>query len=277
MPIVNTLAAVNVRGLRFAAGSVEFRRDDVRLGSVFFRLDATGDEEMKIHVRHRLDSADDTEGLRLHIHTLVDNLITELAFVTDISCGNAVIVRDDIDDVAIKSRITQQIVRSVEDGSIEVGTVDSISASVRPGNMRVTRELIVSPASETRLAETLGAAIAHPYKAVYAAILRTTDPIGRFILLYGLLMLLVGGDDGKQRAVDSWLEKKRPDIEWTVRKDRRGKVRRETIYTRLRNEIAHGIESGLGVELDQTRRRVRRILGETQAVVREAIHESLKH
>jgi hypothetical protein len=64
------------------------------------------------------------------------------------------------------------------------------------------------------------------------------ESVSRFVLLYGVC-LLVAGDD--QETVDAEIERHEPTIAKAIRPPYRGKVftSSETEYTRLRNELAH--------------------------------------
>ena len=276
MPVATTLAAVDVHGLRLPSGSVTFHRQDPILGHVDIRLDATGDQHMLIHLSCAFDGADRIPRLREYIRELIDNIVAEIAYVSDFACGTIATIQDDFDTASLTHTTPRVTVEVSEVGQAMVGSADTIRASVRPVEFRVVRELIVSAEAEPRLAERLAAAVAHPYKDTYAEILRTTDPIGRFILLYGFLTFLVGGEAGRQSTVDTWLAKTRSDIQVSVHTDTRGRSRRETVFTRLRNEIAHGLESRHTPDLKETRQRVHSAVRHLQTVVKEAIDESLE-
>jgi hypothetical protein len=268
-PIATTLATADVRGLRFPSGSIEVDRVDALLGSVKVNLDASGARDMRIRVRHTFDPSQNLAHLRLRVRTLIDNLLNELAFATDIPCGPATDLRDDLDDIAKPPPDRTTTIAASPDGTVVVHAADAIRASVRPGRGSLTRVLIVGPEREGELAASLGG-IEPPRlaKGIYASVLRATDPIARFILLYGLLQVLVGGENLSQESVDGWIMKKRPDIEQS--RSRRGW---ETTYRRLRNEIAHGLDPERDVDIARMRQEVQREIKGFQGLVKEAIVE----
>ena len=235
------------------------------------RLDATGGRDMQIRVSHGFDSTHELASVRRCIEKLINDLVHGLAFETDIPCGPAIVVRDDIDDVAKRSKAHPTTVVPSADGTATVHSGEVIRASVSPGRIRVTQVLIVGPEREGELAASLATEPAHLSKAIYASILRTIDPIGRFILLYGFLQVLVGGEGSKQECVDRWVERKRPDVERSTRPGTGKPGKSETLYSRLRNEIAHGLDPKRDVNIDELRREVQRAIKEFRALVKEAI------
>ena len=77
-----------------------------------------------------------------------------------------------------------------------------------------------------------------PHLATFRAALGCSDPIGRFLCLYGILMTIAGDD---QRAIDTIIERHEPGQIRTPRPDKPNV--QETSYTRLRNEVAHRMKS----------------------------------
>jgi hypothetical protein len=69
--------------------------------------------------------------------------------------------------------------------------------------------------------------------ATFRAALGCSDPIGQFLCLYGILMTVAGDD---QKAIDTLIELHEPGQVRTPRPDK--PHIQETVYTRLRNEVA---------------------------------------
>jgi len=96
----------------------------------------------------------------------------------------------------------------------------------------------------------------------YAFANAETDPISRYSFLYNLLLQIVGD---KQARVDSAILGIDPDCEHT-NSPNNGKL--ETVYTRIRNELAHKRE---GVSYHDTRASVIEVTDGFSGIVREII------
>lgn len=82
---------------------------------------------------------------------------------------------------------------------------------------------------------------------IYRTAMSVTDNISKFLILYGLLLIL---NNERQKSVDEYILRQLPDI-LTIK----GKYGDETIITRIRNSIAHpadGLDMGkLSRDVDQ--------------------------
>ena len=105
--------------------------------------------------------------------------------------------------------------------------------------------------------------------SLYRSALGTADPVAKFLILYLILYEVSGNVD--QRAVDDLIKQHVPSTAsapW-LRKDSKGKEKStdETIYTRLRNEIAHRI----GVSREKNRQEIISNLDPFQTIVHQAL------
>jgi hypothetical protein len=126
--------------------------------------------------------------------------------------------------------------------------------------------LIVGAEQETELVTSLQKTrkIDTHFRRIYRDILQSTDPIARFMLLYMLLMTVIGKDN--QASVDNWIRKHQPGV---VETKHPLKSYMETIYTRLRNEVAHGSERKVPIE--KTRSEINQNIEVFQNLVKRAL------
>jgi len=89
------------------------------------------------------------------------------------------------------------------------------------------------------------------------------DPVARFIFLYSILLFLRGDT---QKNVDEFVRTNEPDV--TESPSPRHEGGTETIYTRLRNELAHRRENA---DPKQTIQEVKDVVAGLQALARTAI------
>lgn len=98
------------------------------------------------------------------------------------------------------------------------------------------------------------------YKA-YKRCMDVDDVVSKFMFLYNILLCLVG--DSGQRNVDDLIK----SIDETVAESLSPRNRMETIYTRLRNEVAHN----RGVEFVSTDEEISHNINAFQCIVNKAI------
>ena len=92
--------------------------------------------------------------------------------------------------------------------------------------------------------------------------------VEEFVYLYGILMRLFGDDF---EAVDAFIRKAEPGVEQTPSKRPRAKPgEMETVYTRLRHELAHT----RNVPTDETRDGIETKVADLREVVWQAINQS---
>jgi hypothetical protein len=103
-------------------------------------------------------------------------------------------------------------------------------------------------------------------KVVYRLATSQADPLASFVLLYNILLQLC---NDKQADVDGLVRTIQPGVTSFPSPIKAGVM--ETIYTRLRNEIAH---QRPGVSLAQTYAQIKQVLPQFRELVRQAL---LKH
>ena len=107
-----------------------------------------------------------------------------------------------------------------------------------------------SPAGESRF-------------GLFRAARQSAGPVEEFMHLYNLLLMICNDD---QRKVDAFVRKTEPGAPQT-RSPRNPKVM-ETVYTRLRNELAHPRK---GVDLHDTKAEMANRLGGLVSLTKQAI------
>lgn len=106
-----------------------------------------------------------------------------------------------------------------------------------------------------------------PHLATLRAALGCDDPIGKFLCLYGILMTIAGDDQAK---IDAIIERHGPTPKEprTPRPDK--PLIKETVYTRLRNEVAHRLSTrAIGAIRSEMEQRISGL----KDIVRNAIAE----
>jgi hypothetical protein len=103
------------------------------------------------------------------------------------------------------------------------------------------------------------------YYGLFRSARMATSPVEEFLVLYQVLLMLVGD---RQEDVDRFLVAEEPSVPQTPSPHRPGIS--ETMYTRLRNELAHNRP---GVNLDTTRAEMRVRVGGLRAVVKRAVEQ----
>ena len=103
------------------------------------------------------------------------------------------------------------------------------------------------------------------YFNLFRFALQSPDPVTRFMFLYSILLVMCGDS---QKKVDKFIQKIDPNVEVTE-SPHDGKP--ETIYTRLRNEVAHRRKNAHPAK---TRKEIEGILPRFTGLVRKAIELS---
>jgi hypothetical protein len=101
----------------------------------------------------------------------------------------------------------------------------------------------------------------------YRFAIRQEDSIAKFMFLYNLLLVIAGDD---QKKADELITKYEPEVTKTEspRKKRNGEAIIETIYTRLRNEIAHRHETSCP---ESTSDEVKSLVGQFGFIINQAV------
>jgi hypothetical protein len=115
------------------------------------------------------------------------------------------------------------------------------------------------------LARLLEQPLARPdlYSA-YRFVVNQTDDVARFMFLYSILLQLQPDDN--QKYVDDFIRREMPNVLQSPRPDKMNVY--ETLFTRLRNEIAHRRP---GTTPERTRREIQVNVAAFQELVRTAI------
>lgn len=121
------------------------------------------------------------------------------------------------------------------------------------------------------LASLLEQPLARPdlYSA-YRVAVNQSDHVARFMFLYSILLQLQ--PDDAQKYVDSFIRREMPNVLQSPRPDKPNV--NETIFTRLRNEVAHRRP---GTTSEQTRREIQENIAAFQTLVRTAIEHAVSN
>jgi hypothetical protein len=101
---------------------------------------------------------------------------------------------------------------------------------------------------------------------LYASAMQQEDPIARFMFLYNIILTL---SRDKQAVVDGKILAVAPDTPRTTSPIKR--AAEETVYTRLRNEIAH---NRVGAEFPTTSKEIRSWVKKLEKITKELILEN---
>ena len=98
----------------------------------------------------------------------------------------------------------------------------------------------------------------------------STSPVEEFMHLYNILLMLF---DDEQAGVEEFIFEQEPGVQWKHRPEvkrpkRRKPLKKETVYTRLRNELGHKRPD---VNLDDTKAEMTKCLSELRALTKRAI------
>jgi hypothetical protein len=106
---------------------------------------------------------------------------------------------------------------------------------------------------------------------LYRSCIAQKDSVSRFMFLYNLLSVIADDD---QKIADEIITKYEPEVEKkeSPRKKRNGEAIQETIYTRLRNEIAH---KRAGSFPEKTRNEINSYVNKFQRIVKQAVLEKI--
>ncbi len=106
---------------------------------------------------------------------------------------------------------------------------------------------------------------------LYRSCISQIDTIAKFMFLYNLLLMIANDD---QKKADELITRYEPKVIKTEspRRKRNGEAITETVYTRLRNEIAHKRE---GYSPENTRKEISSCVNKFQSVIKQAVLEEL--
>ena len=108
------------------------------------------------------------------------------------------------------------------------------------------------------------------YFAFFRSARLSTSPVEEFMHLYNILLMLF---DDEQAGVEEFIFEQEPGVQWKQRPEvkrpkRRKPLKRETVYTRLRNELGHKRPD---VNLDDTKAEMTKCLSELRTLTKRAI------
>jgi hypothetical protein len=97
----------------------------------------------------------------------------------------------------------------------------------------------------------------------------STSPVEEFMRLYNILLMLFNDE---QAEIEKFIFEQNPGVRSEMRpkfkRPRRKSLEKETIYTRLRNELGHNRTGG---NLDKTQAEMKKCLDELRALTKRAI------
>ena len=106
-----------------------------------------------------------------------------------------------------------------------VQAYDILEGDLKPGEERI-EELVQKLSNETPPR--------NQHLSLYRFSVKQKDPVAKFMFLYNILLLLY---NDSQKDLDAYVRRCNPNIQQSPRPDKIHII--ETIYTRLRNEVAH--------------------------------------
>ena len=145
------------------------------------------------------------------------------------------------------------------DGNKGVVTVSlQMSWNVEASVVKAVTEASLKPQLEQ--AATLG----EVNFGMFRSALNSTGPVEAFMSLYHILLVLFADE---QKCVDSFILSKEPDVQQTVHPKKAKAGIKETIYSRLRNELAHK----RNVDMAKTKKEMVSRLGGLVTITKQAI------
>lgn len=139
---------------------------------------------------------------------------------------------------------------------------DILSGTRKPGNHAIenfkNRFKSLREASEVR---------------IYSSAIRQEDPVARFMLLYNIILMFSGEEQvNVERSILSIApdtpQTEKPEIPQSKPKQKRKPRKMETVYTRLRNEIAHNRG---GEEFDRTCKEIDQWVSGLESIVKKMV------
>lgn len=130
----------------------------------------------------------------------------------------------------------------------------ALTITPSPSNIKILEKEIQHSSSEKKL-----------YCSLYRFSLQLTDPISRFLNLYGILLQLTGGT---QAQADNFIRDNEKGVIEKTSRDKRKPHIKETIYTYLRNEIGH---PDAGKQLSDTHVEIKNNVIKLASLVKTAI------
>ncbi|RLG46061.1 MAG: hypothetical protein DRN92_05945 [Thermoproteota archaeon] len=157
----------------------------------------------------------------------------------------------------------------LDGGSIEVIKKDGSVEVRRMGTIRIEVDTLIEKRIDSRSVRTELQSKDIPgsqYLKLFRFALQAPDMVTEFMFLYAILLTIFD----KQGEVDRFIRSIEPDVPYTPRPD---KPRiKETIYTRLRNEVAH--PNRPKVDLTKTREEISKVLPKFIFIVKKAIERT---
>lgn len=180
---------------------------------------------------------------------VVSELIDRLAVLCDVGVGSLEAKRANMPPHPPSQPTSSAVVRDGDIVIVRAG--DTLRAEVGPltrGELR--RVLVFGAGRGAEVARQLAGPLPGDsfFHSTYREVLRGRDVLVRFVLLYAVLEAIVGVDGGRdkggtQKDVDEWISRVEPDVELRkTRPLRHGGFGYETVYTRIRNDLVHGVE-----------------------------------
>jgi hypothetical protein len=206
-------------------------------------LEVENDEQLKITF-HLIDVFTSEEA-RSIAASILPSIVNRLAFYRDIPAG---------EPYNTGSRLPKD----------ESGTSYTVTASLHIGaSTRV--EIKLGEDAHRELVKKLEQPYTHDeLYSLYRAAINQSDAVARFMFLYSILQSLQPCDE--QKYVDDFIRGKMRKVPQSPRPDKPSK--KETIYSRLRNEVAHRRPQ---TTPEQTRREIQNNVVAFQGLVRTAI------
>ncbi|OLP20063.1 hypothetical protein BST81_02150 [Leptolyngbya sp. 'hensonii'] len=151
----------------------------------------------------------------------IPSILNKIAYFYDLRIGKSQLCSVDI--VSVRSDGQEKILNTrnptVEDHE----------------SIRIVNVLTVSPDKLTALLKMPFHRLGDTYYKQYRIAIQSKDVIAEYMFLYSILLQIFGD---KQKKVDKFIQSAQPDVK-TFKKLIRIREEIETIYTKLRNEIAH--------------------------------------
>ena len=244
----NIRYSAGIEGILFQKEEISINKPNIEKTTIEI-LDS--EDGKRVFLDFQITGVDSLEEIKPTTNDLTENIFNKLAIKENIKIGPT---RMD------SANLFEEVVIPEESQIIGVPGIESKFVGRKP-----TVEQTLLGKNLDLLIQNLGKENSPDQNQDYPTFrlaLQSPDPLSVFMKLYNLLLKKKGPS---QKEVDAFIKKIEPEV---PESDSPRENRRETIYTRLRNEIGHHRENAT---LPNTEREIKQRLGHFQTLVRKAI------
>lgn len=212
----------------------------------------------KLIIKFHIDNVKTSEEAYCITKDIADNIFCQIAYFFDVLVGPT-----SFDGAPISKDVFN------EDGT-------KLTTAVMPltVNVSITATALIIPGPERIKLLLKEIQLNNPERNLYYSLYRFasqfTDPISRYLILYGTLLLLTGDS---QKNADNFIRSNEKGVLEKPSRARNVNGKMETIYTYLRNEIGHPPKTK---KMEDTLKEVKEKVNGLASLVKTAIQQLIK-